>query len=88
MSILQWTKKRCLDPDSSSELFDKDDFDPTDIDQSAVEMECPPPMFELQFDAYFKSDCVTEDKVDMGKRDIENTVLARFFKCQFKNLIE
>ena len=72
MSISLWIKKWCLDPDSSSELFDEVDFDTTDNDQATVEMECPPPLFELQFDEHFESDCVTEDEVDNGKRDIEN----------------
>ena len=35
-------------------------------------------MFDLQFDAHFKSDCVTEDEVDNGKRDIENIKLLNF----------
>ena len=38
MSISLWIKKRCLDPDSSSELFDEVDFDTTDNDQATVEM--------------------------------------------------
>ena len=82
MSILQWIKKRCLDPDSSSELFDEVDFDTTDNDQATVERECPPPLFELQFDEHFESDCVTEDEVD-----IENIKLLNFIvynsQCYF-----
>ena len=35
-------------------------------------------MFDLQFDAHFKSDCVTEDEVDNCKRDIENIKLLNF----------
>ena len=41
-------------------------------------MECPPPLFELQFDEHFESDCVTEDGVDNGKWDIENINLLTF----------
>ena len=48
-----------------SELFDVVDFDTTDNDQATVERECPPPLFELQFDEHFESDCVTEDEVDI-----------------------
>ena len=35
-------------------------------------------MFDLQFDAHFKSDCVTEDEIDNCKRDIENIKLLNF----------